>query len=151
MKREEKKLLFFSKLKEGKTELQAKKEVERDIIFLKNFKIQRKKLTEEIKRLEKKKLDLNKRFKREFEKLKMRKEKVKSYPPKRENKRVANTNHLDRVLNFLKSENKIVVQKKITEFCMLNGQQTKSALLFLVNKGLVKKDDGGYIINNANR
>ena len=136
MKKEEKSLLFKQKVDEGKTEDIAEYEIQRDIDFIRQIKLQRKQLEKEYAELQDKNKKLNNKFKEDFYKLTHNTDKVPVKIPTSHN---ANTRHLTRIIHIVNSSEEPLCQTKIKEMCLLNNEQTKNALLFLTKNKLIDK------------
>jgi len=139
----ERQALFNQKVNlEGKDEIKAKEEINRDFKFLKNFETIKKEKEHILRDLDK---QIDKQLKK-LERLKIEGQKVIKYlsQPKPEHKTwvdqnsgnfsgntLANTTILKRVIHYLEEHPSLVDSNKIAEFCCINHSQAVDAQNFI--------------------
>lgn len=130
-------VLVKEKLKNGKPLETAIEEVKRDKEYIDslNKKIKRDNLS--ILKLQEERSKLNDRFKKEFEKLRKSQDKMKR--PITIPANTCSTNHLHRIIEYLKENKESKNLSEISRFCMINKDIVAKGLLFLIKHKLIQE------------
>jgi len=141
---QEQEVLVTQKVLEGKSHEQAYEEVKRDVEFLRFFKEDLREKKNEIKIAEKQLENIDKTFKKEFQKLIDVKEKIKK--PKESNssrQHFATTYHLKRILSYLEESNDFVTITELFNACCTSSDYIKSGLVFLERFDMIESKRNG--------
>ena len=139
---QEQEVLVTQKVLEGKSHEQAYEEVKRDVEFLRNFKEDLREKKNEIKIAEKKLENIDKTFKKEFQKLSDIKEKI---PSETSRQHFATTYHLKRILTYLEEKNDFVTMSELKEACCTSSDYIKSGLVFLERFDMIESKRNGKV------
>ena len=141
---QEQNVLVTQKVLEGKSHEQAYEEVKRDRDFLRGFKQEISDKKNEIKIAEKKLENIDKTFKKEFDKLTDIKEKIeKPKESKSSRQHFATTYHLKRMLTYLEETNDFVTNTDLKDACCTSSDYIKSGLVFLERFDMIESKRNG--------
>jgi len=139
---QEQEVLITQKVLEGKSHEEAYEEVKRDRDFLRGFKQEISDKKNEIKIAEKKLENIDKTFKKEFQKLSDIKEKI---PSETSRQHFATTYHLKRILTYLEEKNDFVTMSELKEACCTSSDYIKSGLVFLERFDMIESKRNGKV------
>jgi len=139
---QEQEVLITQKVLEGKSHEEAYEEVKRDRDFLRGFKQEINEKKNEIKIAEKKLENIDKTFKKEFQKLSDIKEKI---PSETSRQHFATTYHLKRILTYLEEKNDFVTMSELKEACCTSSDYIKSGLVFLERFDMIESKRNGKV------
>ncbi len=141
MKKQERDVLYYQKIAEGKSPKQANEEIQRDIDFIKQTKDEIKQTKKAIKQVKIDKENVDKEFKESFKLLtesrSERKIKQIQNEPIDKNAKLATTKDLSRILTLLQAEGELGLSD-LTRTCALNSKVCKNALSFLSKQNMIE-------------